>query len=237
MEKLSRFTLENGEKVITTIKTFAEKYCQSKCIAFKSAHKMVTRHQFNCMDWREQKEYESKRERAVPEYRVSKEDGCFWVTTKKEWESIDLPIVKWNNESKYLLKYKAVEVCCSYEDFNMYSDTKKVLKLAARDVQKQVIELLKACGYIHSQNCFDEIVFKTTMNYVDATCEAKVGEDNFSFHYSGHKSDGGIADFCLLRVDKNGDRLMTNGHQTYSFVGYMKKIGMYRDSKPATCLY
>lgn len=226
LEKKYRFTLDNGEKIVCSMVQFAQTYCVSKCIGFKSSVKRVAKDRYCNMTAYEQKIYESKRERAVPEYRVYAADSSFYTVTKKEYEAIFLPIKEVKEVKPILVKYKPVETCIDYSNTEISEKIDSAMTVAEKEVRKQVVELLKATGYINTSNYYNVQDWDVKVNYTDICVKVTIKENTLVFHYSGNRASNGVCDLCLLYVDINGERLMTNGHATYSFDGYMKKIGI-----------
>lgn len=227
MEKQYRFTLANGERIICGMIQFAEKYCTSKCIGFRNAIKRVPRDKYNNMNAYEQRIYESKRERAVPEYRIYGEKSSFYTVTKKDYEVIRLPVKEMEIPSfPTLVKYSPIEICMEYENKEFSEKIDSAMEKAERNVRKQVVELMKATGYIHTGNFFDELKLETKINYTDICATATTKDFTLMFHYSGTRTANGMDNLCLLYVDLNGVRIMNNPYSTYSFDGYMKQMGI-----------
>ena len=81
---------------IGTVPDFARHLGVCKSQTFVNAVRRVSRHVYNCMSAREQAEYEEKRERVKPAFRLylDQEHTQFVKVTKEEYEAIDLPVVQ-----------------------------------------------------------------------------------------------------------------------------------------------
>lgn len=86
----------------------AKRFGVSKCMTYVNAVKRVPRHVYNCMDAKEQAEYEKKRERAKPAYRLylDEEQTRYIDLNKTEYEAISLPIVQEDIGGPFKLIYK-----------------------------------------------------------------------------------------------------------------------------------
>lgn len=78
---------------IGTVPDFARHFGICKSPTFVNAVRRVSRHVYNCMNAREQAEYEEKRERVKPAYRLylDEERTRFIEMTKEEYEAVGLP--------------------------------------------------------------------------------------------------------------------------------------------------
>ncbi len=85
-----------GYDFIGTTTEFAKRFGVCKAKTFVNAIKRVPRHTYNCMDAREQAEYEKKRERVKPAYRLylNEERTHSVLITKEEYQAINLPEVQ-----------------------------------------------------------------------------------------------------------------------------------------------
>lgn len=205
---------------------FAQTHCVSKGIGFKSSIKWAAHDKYNNMTAYEQKIYESKRERAVPEYKVYAADSSFYTVTKKEYDAIHLPVKDTKEPKPILVKYKPVETCIDYTNDKIAETIDSAMRKAVKDVRKQVLELLKASGYINTDNYFNIPDLDVKINYTDIHVKAVIKDNKLVFHYSGTRASNGVSGLCLLYVDLNGERLMNNGRGTHSFAGYIDKIGV-----------
>lgn len=81
---------------IGTVPDFARHFGICKSPTFVNAVRRVSRHVYNCMNAREQAEYEEKRERVKPAYRLylDEERTRFIEMTKEEYEAVGLPVVQ-----------------------------------------------------------------------------------------------------------------------------------------------
>lgn len=75
---------------IGTVPDFARHFGICKSPTFVNAVRRVSRHVYNCMNAREQAEYEEKRERVKPAYRLylDEERTRFIEMTKEEYEAV-----------------------------------------------------------------------------------------------------------------------------------------------------
>lgn len=81
---------------IGTVPDFARHLGICKSPTFVNVVRRVSRHVYNCMNAREQAEYEEKRERVKPAYRLylDEERTRFIEMTKEEYEAVGLPVVQ-----------------------------------------------------------------------------------------------------------------------------------------------
>ncbi len=96
-----------GYDFIGTAAEFAKRFGICKSKTFVNAIKRVPRHTYNCMDAREQAEYEKKRERVKPAYRIytNEERTHSVLITKEEYQTINLPEVQEEMQT-FKLRYR-----------------------------------------------------------------------------------------------------------------------------------
>lgn len=80
---------------IGTMLDFAQHFGVCKSQTFVNAVRRVFWHVYNCMEAREQADYEEKRERIKPAFRLylDREHACLIEITKEEYEAIALPVI------------------------------------------------------------------------------------------------------------------------------------------------
>lgn len=131
----------------------AKRFGVSKCLTYVNAVKRVSRHVYNCMDAMKQAEYEKKRERAKPAYRLylDREVTRYIDLTKAEYEAINLPVAQEEIGGPFKLIYRNRVLPDSFsgnrhDEIPVASAMKKYQAEAVRFAE----QVMLATGYFNS---------------------------------------------------------------------------------------
>ena len=138
---------------IGTVPDFARHLGVCKSQTFVNAVRRVSRHVYNCMSAREQAEYEEKRERVKPAFRLylDQEHTQFVTVTKEEYEAIDLPVVQ-EEIGTFKLCYRNRVLSASFvgdnrDEISVASAMKKYKEEAVRFAEQGML----ATGYFNTR--------------------------------------------------------------------------------------
>ncbi len=209
---------------IGTIPEFAKRFGICKCRTFVNAVKRVPRHVYNGMDAREQAEYEKKRERVKPAYRLYLDEAHtrFIVMTKEEYEAINLPVVQ-EEIGMFKLNYRNRNLPASFfgnsRDENPVASAMKKYKTEAVRFAEQV---MRATGYFNTRLPSEQP--KVEINYTALRLSYSNG---IVFHFVANRSRDGICDCHLQRITLDGNQIY-NG----CFCRYPSVVGVSQKTQP-----
>ena len=150
---------------IRTVPDFARHLGVCKSQTFVNAVRRVSRHVYNCMSAREQAEYEEKRERVKPAFRLylDQEHTQFVTVTKEEYEAIDLPVVQ-EEIGTFKLCYRNRVLSASFvgdnrDEISVASAMKKYKEEAVRFAEQGML----ATGYFNTRLYSEQ--FKVEISY------------------------------------------------------------------------
>ena len=150
---------------IGTVPDFARHFGVCKSQTFVNAVRRASRHVYNCMSTREQAEYEEKRERVKPAFRLylDQEHTQFVTVTKEEYEAIDLPVVQ-EEIGTFKLCYRnrvlpASLAGNSRDEISVASAMKKYKEEAVRFAEQGML----ATGYFNTRLYSEQ--FKVEISY------------------------------------------------------------------------
>ena len=150
---------------IGTVPDFALHLGVCKSQTFVNAVRRVSRHVYNCMSAREQAEYEEKRERVKPAFRLylDQEHTQFVTVTKEEYEAIDLPVVQ-EEIGTFKLCYRNRVLSASFvgdnrDEISVASAMKKYKEEAVRFAEQGML----ATGYFNTRLYSEQ--FKVEISY------------------------------------------------------------------------
>lgn len=150
---------------IGTVRDFARHLGVCKSQTFVNAVRRVSRHVYNCMSAREQAEYEEKRERVKPAFRLylDQEHTQFVTVTKEEYEAIDLPVVQ-EEIGTFKLCYRNRVLSASFvgdnrDEISVASAMKKYKEEAVRFAEQGML----ATGYFNTRLYSEQ--FKVEISY------------------------------------------------------------------------
>lgn len=150
---------------IGTVSDFARHLGVCKSQTFVNAVRRVSRHVYNCMSAREQAEYEEKRERVKPAFRLylDQEHTQFVTVTKEEYEAIDLPVVQ-EEIGTFKLCYRNRVLSASFvgdnrDEISVASAMKKYKEEAVRFAEQGML----ATGYFNTRLYSEQ--FKVEISY------------------------------------------------------------------------
>lgn len=150
---------------IGTVPDFARHFGICKSPTFVNAVRRVSRHVYNCMNAREQAEYEEKRERVKPAFRLylDQEHTQFVTVTKEEYEAIDLPVVQ-EEIGTFKLCYRNRVLSASFvgdnrDEISVASAMKKYKEEAVRFAEQGML----ATGYFNTRLYSEQ--FKVEISY------------------------------------------------------------------------
>ena len=150
---------------IGTVPDFARHLGVCKSQTFVNAVRRVSRHVYNCMSAREQSEYEEKRERVKPAFRLylDQEHTQFVTVTKEEYEAIDLPVVQ-EEIGTFKLCYRNRVLSASFvgdnrDEISVASAMKKYKEEAVRFAEQGML----ATGYFNTRLYSEQ--FKVEISY------------------------------------------------------------------------
>ncbi len=187
---------------------FARRFGVSKCLTYVNAVKRVSRHTYNCMDAKEQAEYEKKRERAKPAYRLYLDEGQtrYIDLTKAEYEAVSLPVVLDDIGGPFKLVYRNRILPDSFtgnghDEIPVASAMKKYRAEAVRFAE----QVMLALGYFNSRLPSESP--EAEINYTTLTLSYSNGI-RLTF-VSGRSRDG--IDNCYLQLITLDGRQIYNG--------------------------
>ena len=150
---------------IGTVPDFARHLGICKSPTFVNVVRRVSRHVYNCMSAREQAEYEEKRERVKPAFRLylDQEHTQFVTVTKEEYEAIDLPVVQ-EEIGTFKLCYRNRVLSASFvgdnrDEISVASAMKKYKEEAVRFAEQGML----ATGYFNTRLYSEQ--FKVEISY------------------------------------------------------------------------
>lgn len=150
---------------IGAVPDFARHLGVCKSQTFVNAVRRVSRHVYNCMSAREQAEYEEKRERVKPAFRLylDQEHTQFVTVTKEEYEAIDLPVVQ-EEIGTFKLCYRNRVLSASFvgdnrDEISVASAMKKYKEEAVRFAEQGML----ATGYFNTRLYSEQ--FKVEISY------------------------------------------------------------------------
>ena len=194
----------------------AKHFGVSKCMTYVNAVKRMPRHVYNCMDAKEQAEYEKKRERAKPAYRLylDEEQARYIDLNKTEYEAISLPIVQEDIGGPFKLIYKNRIL-----PENLTGDRRDELSVASamKKYQTEAIrfaeQVMLATGYFNSRMPSEKP--HSEINYTSLTLSYSNG---IKFTFVSERSCGGIDNCYLQLITLDGRQIYNGCFRKYSSV-------------------
>ena len=158
---------------IGTVPDFARHLGVCKSQTFVNAVRRVSRHVYNCMSAREQAEYEEKRERVKPAFRLylDQEHTQFVTVTKEEYEAIDLPVVQ-EEIGTFKLCYRNRVLSASFvgdnrDEISVASAMKKYKEEAVRFAEQGML----ATGYFNTRLYSEQFKVEISYTGLNSTCK------------------------------------------------------------------
>lgn len=186
----------------------AKRFGVSKCMTYVNAVKRVPRHIYNRMDAKEQAEYEKKRERAKPAYRLylNEEQTRYIDLSKTEYEAIRLPVVHEDIGGSFKLVFRNRLLPDCYmgnrlDEVPVASAMRKYRTEAVRFAE----QVMLALGYFNSQLPSEEPL--SEINHTSLTLSYSNG---IEFTFVSERSRDGI-DNCYLQLITLDGRQIYNG--------------------------
>ncbi len=224
-----------GHDFVGTATEFAKRFGICKSKTFVNAIKRVPRHTYNCMDAREQAEYEKKRERVKPAYRLytNHEQRHFVLITKEEYLAIDLPEVQEEVQTfklRYRNRFLSTSFAGNSHDEIPVASAMHKYKAEAIPFAEQV---MLATGYFNTNQPLEKP--KVAINYTSMRLSYSNGiEMSFVSEYDR----GGVCNCYLQLITLNG-RLIYNGcFRRYTSVeAIMQETHHNNECKNAHCYF
>lgn len=192
---------------IGTVPDFVRHFGVCKSQTFVNAVRRASRHVYNCMSTREQAEYEEKRERVKPAFRLylDQEHTQFVKVTKEEYEAIDLPVVQ-EEIGTFKLCYRNRVLPASFagdnrDEIPVASAMKKYKEEAVRFAE----QVMLATGYFNTLLYSEQP--KIEISYTALWLSYSNG---IVFHFTANRSRDGVCDCLLQRITLDGN-LIYNG--------------------------
>lgn len=152
---------------IGTVPDFARHFGICKSPTFVNAVRRVSRHVYNCMNAREQAEYEEKRERVKPAYRLylDEERTRFIEMTKEEYEAVGLPVVQ-EEVGMFKLSYRNRSLPASFVGNGRdESPVASAMKKYRAEAMRFAGQVMLATGYFNTRLPTEQP--KTEINYTE----------------------------------------------------------------------
>lgn len=218
---------------IGTVCEFAERFGTCKSRTFVNAVKRVPRHVYNRMDAREQAEYEEKRERVKPAYRLYLDEGRthFVSITKQEYEAIGLPVVE-EEVGIFKLRYTDRTLPVSFsgngrDEIPVASAMEKYKTEAMRFAE----QVMLATGYFNTRLPTEQPTVE--INYTTLQLSYSNG---IVFHFGSERSRDGICNCFLQRITLDGNNIYDGYFCRCSCVsGILQRAQSNRECKNAHC--
>lgn len=192
---------------IGTVPDFARHLGVCKSQTFVNAVRRVSRHVYNCMSAQEQAEYEEKRERVKPAFRLylDQEHTQFVKVTKEEYEAIDLPVVQ-EEIGTFKLCYRNRVLPASFagdsrDEIPVASAMKKYKEEAMRFAE----QVMLVTGYFNTRLPSEQP--KVEISHTALWFSYSNG---IVFHFTANRSRDGVCDCLLQRITLDGN-LIYNG--------------------------
>lgn len=194
----------------------------SKCMTYVNAVKRVSRHVYNCMDAKEQAEYEKKRERAKPAYRLylDEEQTRYIDLNKTEYEAISLPIVQEDIGGPFKLIYRNRILPDNFtgdrrDEIPVASAMKKYQTEAIRFAE----QVMLATGYFNSRMPSEKP--QSEINYTSLTLSYSNG---IKFTFVSERSRDGIDDCYLQLITLDGRQIYNGCFRRYASVAAILQV-------------
>lgn len=224
-----------GYDFVGTATEFAKRFGICKSKTFVNAIKRVPRHTYNCMDAREQAEYEKKRERVKPAYRLylNEERTHSVIITKEEYQAIDLPEVLEEFQT-FKLRYRNRFLSTSFtgngHDEIPVASAMLKYKAEAMPFAEQV---MLATGYFNTNQPVEKP-------------KAKISHTSLRLSYSNgiemlfvsEYGCGGVCNCYLQLITLNGKQIYNGCFRRHASVeAVMQATHMNQECKDAHCYF
>ena len=174
---------------IGTVPDFARHFGICKSPTFVNAVRRVSRHVYNCMNAREQAEYEEKRERVKPAYRLylDEERTRFIEMTKEEYEAVGLPVVQ-EEVGMFKLSYRNRSLPASFVGNGRdESPVASAMKKYRAEAMRFAGQVMLATGYFNTRLPTEQP--KTEINYTELRLSYSNG---IVFYFVADRSRDGV---------------------------------------------
>ncbi len=211
-----------GHDFVGTATEFAKRFGICKSKTFVNAIKRMPRHTYNCMDARIQAEYEKKRERVKPVYRLytNKEQKHFVLITKEEYQAIDLPEVQ-EQVQTFKLRYHNRFLPASFigNNHNEIPVASAMLRYRVEAIPFAE-QIMLATGYFNTNQPVEKP--KVKINYTSLRLSYSNG---IEMMFGSEYGRGGVCN-CYLQL------ITLNRNQIYN--GYFRRYASVEDVMLAT---
>ena len=200
---------------IGTVPDFARHFGICKSPTFVNAERRVSRHVYNCMNAREQAEYEEKRERVKPAYRLylDEERTRFIEMTKEEYEAVGLPVVQ-EEVGMFKLSYRNRSLPASFVGNGRdESPVASAMKKYRAEAMRFAGQVMLATGYFNTRLPTEQP--KTEINYTELRLSYSNG---IVFYFVADRSRDGVCGCYLQRITLDGKQIYNGCFSRYSSV-------------------
>ncbi len=224
-----------GYDFIGTTTEFAKRFGVCKAKTYVNAIKRVPRHVYNCMDAREQRMYEKKRERVKPAYRIftNEERTHSVLITKEEYQAINLPEVQ-EQVQTFKLRYRNRFLPTSFigNNHDEIPVASELLRYKAKAIPFAE-QIMLATGYFNTNQPLEKP--KVAINYTSLRLSYSNGiEMTFASEYGC----GGICNCYLQLITLNGNQIYNGCFRRHASVeAVMQMTHHNNECKDAHCYF